>query len=41
MFTLWNRSTGVRIMKCLACGGESMVGGIIIDSNGGKPYFKQ
>ncbi|MBX3242964.1 MAG: hypothetical protein KF685_00665 [Acidobacteria bacterium] len=27
-------------MKCLACGGESMVGGIIIDSNGGKPYFK-
>lgn len=27
-------------MKCLACGSESMVGGTIIDSNGGKPYFK-
>lgn len=27
-------------MKCLACGGEAMVGGTVIDSNGGKPNFK-
>ena len=27
-------------MKCLACGSKSLVSGIIIDSNGGKPYFK-
>lgn len=27
-------------MKCLACGSESLVGGTIIDSNGGGPVFK-
>ncbi|HMQ03571.1 MAG TPA: hypothetical protein PKD26_06620 [Pyrinomonadaceae bacterium] len=27
-------------MKCLACGSESLVGGILFDSNGSKIYFK-
>lgn len=27
-------------MKCLACSSEALVGGEIIDSNGGKPFFK-